>query len=201
MKENNVSIARIVGASAHTNDTRQQHDFYATDPKAAQDFLSAFIDRDNQSLQSKIWEPACGDGALSEVLKAKGYEVLSSDLIDRGYPGAYQQDLLSSDSSIWEGDVVTNPPYKLAQKFIEKCLSKVSDGSKVIMLVRLQFLEGKARKEWFSKTPPKFVYVHSSRIGIYKNNDRENYKNANPLAFAWFVWTKGHTGDTTVKWI
>ena len=32
-----------------------------------------------------IWECACGDGAMSEVLQSTGNRVVSSDLVDRGY--------------------------------------------------------------------------------------------------------------------
>ena len=32
-----------------------------------------------------VWECACGGGHLSEVLKTRGYDVKSSDIIDRGY--------------------------------------------------------------------------------------------------------------------
>ena len=73
------SIFKTLGASNHTERERQKDDFYATDPKALELFYPKF------PIHYKVWECACGDGSLSEWLWQKGREVLSSDLVDRGY--------------------------------------------------------------------------------------------------------------------
>ena len=98
-------------------------------------------------------------------------------------------------------NIITNPPYKIGQKFIEKALTLIDPGYKAAFLMRIQFLESKGRHEFFQKHPPKFVYIHSSRIKIFKNNDQEKYSDAQPLCYAWFVWEKGFKGETTVRWI
>lgn len=77
----------------------------------------------------------------------------------------------------------------------------IDDGHKVAMFLKLQFLEGKARRELFRKWPPKTVYVSSSRLHCAMNGDFEKYAKSNAIAYAWFVWVKGYTGDTVVKWI
>ena len=73
----------------------------------------------------------------------------------------------------------------------------------IVMFLKLQFLEGKARRALFDTYPPKCVYVASGRIQCAKNGDFERMKagGGSAIAFAWFVWQKGYTGDTVVKWI
>ena len=68
-----------LGASNHTANPRAENDFYATDPRAIELLL------DIESFSDKIWECACGEGHLSKVLEAKGYDVISTDLINRGF--------------------------------------------------------------------------------------------------------------------
>lgn len=94
-----------------------------------------------------MWEVACGEGHLSERLKEYGHEVYSTDLIDRGY-GVGGIDFLECPDK-WDGDILTNPPYKFAQQFVEHGLELVNDDSKVFMFLKLQFLEGKARRKLF----------------------------------------------------
>jgi len=190
-----MSIRLVLGASNHTEEDRQKNDFYATDPSALEKFLSSI----DFKLSKNVWECACGDGSLSKLLVKKGYNVRSTDLVDRGYGDI--QDFLKS-SEIYNGDILTNPPFKKASEFAFKALSLVETGSKVIFFLKIQFLEGGKRYSFFKKNPPKYVYVHSSRVSIYKNGDVEKYKkNTNTICFAWYVWEKGYTGETMVRWI
>ena len=193
----NKNIARLVGASAHALKPRQPNDYYATDPHALQGLLTA-MSKDGLLLCENVWEPACGEGNLSNFLISKNYEVFATDLID--YNGNQTFDFLSEDDNIkWCGDILTNPPYKLAQKFVEQSLNRTNIGKHTFMLLRIQFLEGQARNRFFQKNPPKYVYVHSSRIMIRRNNDPSI--KGNHMAFAWFVWENGYEGETIVRWI
>ena len=126
-----------------------------------------------------------------------GYNVRSTDLIDRGF-GIGEIDFLEQ-TEIWDGDIVTNPPYKLAKEFVEHAIEIVSTGNKVCMFLKLTFLEGKARKSLFEKYPPKIVYVSSSRLKCAKNGNFEE-KDGTAVAYAWYVWEKGYTGPTIIKW-
>jgi len=107
-------------------------------------------------------------------------------------------DFLKSDM-IFDGDIVTNPPYKYAKEFAKHAIESVTDGHKVAMFLRLQFLEGKSRRALFDKYPPKTVYVASGRISCAMGGDFKNC-NGGAQAYAWFIWEKGYTGSTTVKW-
>jgi methylase of polypeptide subunit release factors len=62
------------------------------------------------SLEGCILEPCCGDGAISQVLLARGYLVESSDIMDRGY-GKCQNFFLRTERA---DNIVTNPPYNNA---------------------------------------------------------------------------------------
>lgn len=80
MKMNNSNaVFTCLGSSNHTERTRADYDYYATAPKAVEELLKV------ESFSPRVWECACGEGHISEVLFEHGYDVLSTDLIDRGY--------------------------------------------------------------------------------------------------------------------
>lgn len=184
------NVFSTVGASNHSVKEREQNDYYATDPVALELLLQ------KEQFSKNIWECACGEGHLSRVLEKNGYQVYSTDLIDRGY-GTGGVDFLTVNQK-FDGDIVTNPPYKYAKEFVEHAIDVIDDGHKVAMLMRLLFLEGKSRRELFEKYPPKYVYVSSARIKCPKNADFDSGGNA--VAYAWFIWEKGYNGETVVKW-
>jgi hypothetical protein len=104
------AVFKTLGASNHANGERQHEDYYATEPKATE-WLCRL-----EQFDGRILEPACGEGHISEVLKAAGYEVVSRDLVDRGYGEV--ADFLAIDNLAWGGNIVTNPPYKYAQAVV-----------------------------------------------------------------------------------
>lgn len=192
---NSNSIYKTLGASNHTDKERQNEDYYATTPKAAELLLEL------ETFSPNIWECACGEGHLSKVFESKGYNVRSSDLMDRGF-GEIETDFLGIDNLEWNGDVITNPPYKYAQEFVEKALQIIPIGNKVAMFLKLQFMEGKGRKNLFLKNPPKTIYVSSSRLMCAKNAEFEKMVagGGSAVAYAWYVWEKGFVGTTILKW-
>lgn len=194
---NKKSTFVTLGASNHSEGEREINDYYATDPKTLEIFLKA-LERDGITLHEKIWECACGQGHLSEALKKRGYDVFSSDLIDRGY-GEYHQDFLSIRTN-GKQDILTNPPYKYAKEFVEHSLDILKDSYYCIMLLKIQFLEGQARRKLFDKYPPKFVYVNSVRQTCYINGDMSK-KMSSATCYCWFVWEKGFNGEPTIRWI
>ena len=86
------------------NDDRFENDFYATPLDAIEDLIKY------EKFDGKIWECACGNGAMSKVMKDNGYEVYSSDLIDRGY-GETGIDFLKSDMKF--DNIINNTPFNL----------------------------------------------------------------------------------------
>lgn len=194
---NKNSIFKTLGASNHTDKEREENDFYATDPIAIDKLLSTGFE-----LSKNVWEPACGAGHLSKRLEHYGYNVRSTDLIDRGY--GEQKDFLADDGiNIWDGDIITNPPYKYSLYFVQQALDLIKTGRKVVMFLKLTFLEGKERGEFFKENPPKYVMVFSQRILCAKNAQFEEMKKGggSAVAYAWFIWEKGYKGACEVKWI
>lgn len=189
MKED---VFRNLGASNHSLGERQSEDYYATEPLAAELLLGVVPKLNN------IWECACGEGHLAKVFDKAGKLNKATDLIDRGYGNV--EDFLFNNKPYYDGDIVTNPPYKYAQQFVEHALRLVDTDRYVCMFLKVLFLESKSRKELFSKYPPKTIYVSSSRINCAKNGDFKTY-NSSAIAYARFVWQKGYTGETIVKWI
>ena len=193
---NKKSTFVTLGASNHTDKERQREDYYATDPIAARLLL------DVEPFEGKIWECACGEKHLAKVFEDAGFEVRSSDIVDRC--GNEVFDFLGIENcEPWDGNIVTNPPYKYATEFIYKALSLISEGKKVAMFLKVQFMEGKERKRLFTEFPPKVIYVSSSRIICAKNAEFERMQagGGSAVAYAWYVWEKGYKGDTIVRWI
>ena len=192
---NKNSIYKTLGATNHTSEERQNEDYYATDPKAAILLLEL------EKFSENIWECACGEGHLSQVFEKAGYKVRSSDLMDRGF-GETGVDFLSEENKFWDGDIITNPPYKYAQEFIQKSLDIIPNGKKVAMFLKVQFMEGKGRKNMFISNPPKVVYVSSSRLLCAKNAefDKMIANGGSAVAYAWYIWEKGFDGVTQLKW-
>ena len=185
------SVFKTLGASNHKDGERQREDYYATEPKATK-WLCRL-----EQFDGRILEPSCGEGHISEVLKAAGYDVVSRDLVDRGYGEV--ADFLAIDNLAFDGNIVTNPPYRYAQEFVEKALSIIPEGKKVAMFLKLTFLEGQARRHLFRTTPPIRVWVSSSRLKCAMNGDFSSM-GGSAQAYAWFVWEKGYKGETTIKW-
>ena len=178
------------------NAEREENDFYATNPKALE---IAMPKLEKEGLSKNVWECACGKGHLAEVLKEKGYKVISTDLIDRGY-GQSLDFLMVNGSSKFDIDILTNPPFKLAEKFVEKGMDLITDGHKVFLFLKVQFLESKGRYKLFKKYPLKKLLVYSERQQCAKDAEFDKYT-ATTQCYCWFVFEKGYKGESTIDWI
>lgn len=183
-------------------------DFYPTWPPVTRWLMQ------NEVFHTHLWDPACGDGAMAEVLKEPAWQVLlpndrnpdnmpmrtvlATDLHDYGYDAAMTGvDFLSwpRDCSA-ERDIITNPPFKLATDFVKQALeiTKPYKG-RVAMFLRLAFLEGQKRGKWLPTTPLKNVYVMSRRVPMEKGKISETGKIRSMVAYAWFVWDWNYSDD------
>lgn len=176
-----------------TRHNTEEHDFYPTPDYATEALLK------RESFEGGvIWECACGDGAMSKVIKQKGYNVFSTDLVDRGYGEVRNLDFIAElPSNFTAKHVITNPPFKHAKAFIEQALN-ISSG-KVAMLLRLAFLESADRYELFQNTPLRTVYVFSKRLTMSAKG--EGKSKGGMIPFAWFVWEHGYEGKPQIEWI
>jgi len=188
---NKTSVVSTSGFHNLSKHDRQEVDFYATDPIALEKLLQ-YEKFDN------VWECACGNGHLAEVLKKHNIFGKASDLIVRDYP-CEQIDFLKYNG-VWKGDIITNPPYKWATEFVYKALDVVTNGNKIAMIFPQRYLSSKSRYRLFTKYPPKIVYALSERINCALNcNFDAKYRSA--VDYMWIVWEKCYNGNTLLKWI
>ena len=193
-KGGTASTFKTIGASNHCDHDRQAEDYYATEPLAT-DLLCEI-----EQFQSPILEPSCGEGHISKQLIAHGYEVVSRDLVDRGYGEV--ADFLFLNNEQWDGDIITNPPYDDVITLVFRCLDICKD--KVALLMPLRYLSSRSRyNKLYKKYPPARVYVYQERICIAKNADFKKYNDAgaNLEIYAWYIWQKGYKGATELRWI
>lgn len=181
---------RMVG-SDHASE-RQKDDFYPTPPEMTRALLEV------EDFFGGIWEPACGDGSMSEVLIANGCLVTSSDLVDRGY-GASRRDFLMESMPSHRQHIVTNPPFKLAEKFWRHACT-IAPG-KVAFVARLTWLEGLERAEMFREFPPSRVWVCPWRPKFQRNRLATATDSGGMLAHAWYVHDSSHVGPPHLGWL
>lgn len=146
-------VFTTLGSSNHALENRETFDYYATEPKAVEMLLEL------ERFAPLIWEPACGEGHISKVLQAHDYEVISTDLVYRGFGNPEPLDFLKETLDGFEGDIITNPPYSVGLEFVQRALESVRPGGKVAMFLKVQFLEGQKRGHFFKMPHPEpFTY-------------------------------------------
>lgn len=168
-------------------------DFYPTPSWCTEALLAC------EKFDGDIWEPACGDGAISKVLEKTGCSIYSSDKYYRGYGDRTAIDFVQCSQALHADNIITNPPYNLAEDFVHIGLKKAHE--KLALLLRLSFLESARRyNEIYKISQPSTVWVFSERITFYPNGLQT--AGSGTLAYAWFIWDKTDRYNTTqLKWI
>jgi predicted RNA methylase len=171
-------------------------EFYATPPEGVRALLSV------ESFDGSIWEPACGDGAMSRELIAAGYTVVSTDIADRGY-GVTGVDFLQ-ETKPRAKHIVTNPPYGrgLADQFIGHALRLTrTTGGSVAMLLDLSSLCHPTRTAKFIRTPPAAIYGLDELVCLLNGRHNEAIARAAHMRYCWAIWKPGHTGRPSFWWV
>lgn len=196
---NTHGIFVTAGASNHATADRVAGDFYATPPVATKKAVDELRKIRDTSLWN-VWEPCCGAGHISEALKALNIKVAeSTDLYDRGY-GISGVDFLGENAMRAGSNVIfTNPPYNIFDKFLKHSLEIMDKGDILVLLGRLQILEGKTRGKIYEQNPPSYILVFRERISCWPNGVAPRESSA--IAYCWAVFEKGFKGDTVVRWI
>lgn len=187
-------LSSMAAGRGHTrkNGLRQADDFYRTPARCTDRLLAV------EQFPVHVWEPACGDGAISEALRAAGHEVVSTDLVDRGY-GLARRDFLFEQQKLAPA-IITNPPFKLADEFVIHALALGTE--KVAMFMRLAWLEGGQRHaRLWSRHPPARIWTFSRRQTLWRGDDPNAKDKGGAIAFAWFVWDLGFTGHPELRWL
>lgn len=173
---------RLIGRKK--DDYRQKDDFYPTPEYVTRALLK------HHKFIGTIWECACGDGRMAEVLEKAGYKIVPTDLIDRGYSKASKSSIDFLLENTRMENIVTNPPFNLAYEFIEQGLRLSTKCLALFLPIR--YLTGKKRAELYKEFPPTKIIVIPNKVDFLGN--------ANPvMEFAWFIWEKG-VSNSEILW-
>lgn len=176
---------------------RKGQDFYATPGWASEALLQRV------RFRGPVWEPCCGDGAMSTVLAAHGYEVVSTDIAERGF-GKAGIDFLTCRAAP-EGcrSIVTNPPYGetgthegqarspvAMLDFVRHALALTASAQgQLALLVRLQWIAGRRAADVLSAGPFAATIILTRRIQWFDMGARTN---AAQHHHAWVVFDHAH---------
>lgn len=170
-------------------------DDFPTPPWATRALCEFIIELGFDPSESSCREPAANRGHMVKPLSEYFGYVEASDVHDYGV-GYPVSDYLFGPKPSLVSWTITNPPFRLAEQFIERALA-TSDG--VAMIVRAAFLESVGRYErLFSKTPPTHVLQFSERVVMHKG--KLSAKGSTATAYAWLIWTPNPFG-TNMRWI
>ena len=170
-------------ANNSTTNARRELDFYPTPPDVTH-ALMRFLKLE----PCLILEPACGDGAMAEVLKQYGHDVVSSDIRHTGY-GNGGIDFLETSADY--DAVITNPPFNVSEEFIRHALTQAGT---VAMVLKSQYWHAKKRSMLFKEFPPAYVLPLTWRPD-FMGGERGG---APTMEVHWTVWVDGDT-DTKYR--
>jgi hypothetical protein len=186
------NLRAAVGTDSATNAERGNN-LYQTPPEAMRALLSF------ARFSQKVWEPACGRGAISRMLEDAGYEVELSDLVDYGTADRFGEvqrvenflDSAPRGDDPERPDIVTNPPYGTdLNRFVAHAL-RAHRPHRMALLLNLNFLCGFddpdrcfAMDEW----PPRTVYIFTRRLPMMHRDGWDGPEASSRMNTAWFVW-------------
>lgn len=160
---------------------RNKLDYYAT---PTVEVINILEEIEPNFINKSILEPCIGGGhmanGIEEYIYKQGYiekvRLIGTDIRNRGYENDIwelycgpEYDFFSDDYPFDDIDwIVMNPPYSVIEPFTIRALEIAKKG--VIMLARLQFLEGEGRFDNILQySPPTDVYVYVDRIQCWKD--------------------------------
>ena len=188
---------------------RNKLDYYAT---PTVEVINILEEIEPNFINKSILEPCIGGGhmanGIEEYIYKQGYiekvQLIGTDIRNRGYENDIwelycgpEYDFFSDDYPFDDVDwIVMNPPYSVIEPFTIRALEIAKKG--IIMLGRLQFLEGEGRFENILKfNPPTDVYVYVDRIQCWKDGLKPEGSSAQ--AYAWFVWDREKNNEYLVE--
>lgn len=173
---------------------RREKEFYETPEWCTEVLLSKIDFKENG--YNNVWEPAAGNGAIAKILEKHGLQVEATDIIQRDYPLFRVLDFLEWFPDTYHENIITNPPYKLAEHFVNVALDEVQkQKGKVAMLLRNEWDCAKSRTYLFTKKPFRCKIVLTKRprwIEGTTTSPRHNY--------SWFVWDWSYQGKPYLEY-
>jgi hypothetical protein len=167
-------------------------DLYETPPVAVEALLRV------ERIPCRVWEPACGPGAIVRVLRAHGHDVFASDLVDYGDPTSFcrRDFLMEYKPPPGFGEcILTNPPFKLVEQFVAHAIEVCP---LVIMLLRFVFYESERRRDLLENCGLARIHCFRKLLPMMHRAGWEGRKSTSGMPFAWYVWDCGYTGPTII---
>ena len=173
---------------------REALDYYSTPTEEVTNILNIL---NINFIGKTILEPAAGGGHMLQGIKnyladnINNATIIATDIQDRGcndIETGTAFDFLSDEYPYKDNIdyIIMNPPYSIIEPFVMRSLGIANKG--ILMLGRLQFLEGEKRFEnILAEYPPTDIYVYVDRIACFKNGDISQ-KMSSAQAYAWFYW-------------
>ena len=166
---------------------REKDDFYGT-PK---DATRALCDVLEIGPGHMIWEPSCGEGAISNVLIGRGATVISTDLVDRGYGDSFGDFLEYTEMPEGYDTIITNPPYgKFPALFINHAWN-VLKVKKMALLLKSTYFQAKDRELIWYNARPCAALALTWRLDFMGLG-------APTMENTWFIWDRDAPPNTTL---
>lgn len=165
---------------------REALDFYPTPPEPTRALLRAEWVR--VSTFRRIWEPACGDGAMMREITALGLDCIGSDLVDRGGPGPLVIRDFFDFTQPLDRAIITNPPYDQINwrdgrgRWVEHAMGTLGVDYMALLLNWSWPGAGGLAGVWH-RHPPARVYLCRWKIDF-------TGAGAPPMLSGWFVWDR-----------
>lgn len=193
---------------------RKANDFYATPPWVTRALIPHL-----PRISGQVWEPAAGDGAMARVLSEAGYNVICSDLHlpkDAGslWPNkeAPSQVRVPGVGPIWKRDfldhyaltdpdaIITNPPFSVAQQFVERAIELTAPRRGVVaMLLSTDWGHARSRKHLFSDCKAYWRKVELTKRIVWFVEPDGKPKAQPSTNHAWFIWDHRNEGAPTIR--
>ena len=189
-------IAQAPHVAPRSVPRRLPNEFYPTPPEATLALLSV------ERFEGSIWEPACGEGAIANVLADAGHKVVATDLVEYGF-GISGIDFLK-ELRPRAKHIVTNPPYGsgLADAFAEKALAFAAEtGGIVAMLLNMASLSHRRRTPWWKAKPPARLYAIDDIVCWPSHRYGPAPEYFTKHRYIWAVWTPNHQGPSAFWWL
>jgi hypothetical protein len=155
---------------------------------------------EEEKFEGQIHDPACGRGTIVISALKSGMVAAGSDLVDRGWDSTLTpHNFLESEHR--RDNIVCNPPFAVAEKFLEKALELAH--RKVALLLPANWVQGDKRSRWLQSTPLRCVYFITPRPSMPPGHVLEagGRPGNGTTDYAWFVWLRGFDGIPEIRWL
>ena len=140
-------------------------DKHYTQPEVAAAIVNRLVQYGDIQPGDRVLDPCVGLAAFSSAVKALNVAKLvrtidQDSTVDADVHNDFLQVPIRGESF---NLIVSNPPFSLAQEFVEKAIDWCDPGGTVAFLLLLQFLGSNGRADFFRKYPPSTVDVMRPR--------------------------------------